>query len=94
MTVGLLTIKLRISHAQSLKDKRSVVRGLLDRVSAKFNVAVAETAFQDIWDTAEVSIVTVSTTGRHVNSMLDTVLDYVEATVDADVAETSLELLT
>jgi uncharacterized protein YlxP (DUF503 family) len=42
MPVGLLTLELHIQHAQSLKDKRQVLRSLKDRLRAKFNVAVAE----------------------------------------------------
>ncbi len=40
--IAFLTLELRIEHAQSLKDKRQVVRSLKDRLRAHFNVAVAE----------------------------------------------------
>ncbi len=42
MAVGLLTLELHIAEAQSLKDKRQVLRSLKDRLRAQFNVAVAE----------------------------------------------------
>ena len=42
MPVGLLTLEIHISDAQSLKDKRQVLRGLKDRLRAHFNVAVSE----------------------------------------------------
>jgi len=42
MPVGLLTLELHIQDAQSLKDKRQILRSLKDRLRAKFNVAVAE----------------------------------------------------
>jgi len=42
MIVGLLTIDLAIFEAQSLKDKRRVIRGLKERIRGRFNVSVAE----------------------------------------------------
>jgi uncharacterized protein YlxP (DUF503 family) len=59
-TVGVLTLELQLSEAHSLKDKRHTVKGLKDRLRSKFNVAVAEIDFQDLWQRALISAVTVS----------------------------------
>jgi uncharacterized protein len=58
--IGLLTVEFFIYEAQSLKDKRSVVQKVVVRLRQRFNLAVAETGFQDLWQRAEVSMVTVS----------------------------------
>jgi uncharacterized protein len=58
--VGLLTFEIRIEHSHSLKDKRQVVKSLKDRLRSRFNVAVAETDEQEMWQRAIVSAVTVS----------------------------------
>jgi len=94
MTVGLLRVELRIPQAHSLKEKRHVVRSLLDRLAARFNAAVAETGHQDAWSRAEVAVVVVSNDSRHANSMLDTILDYIESRVDAEVADAEIQFLT
>jgi uncharacterized protein YlxP (DUF503 family) len=59
-SVGVLTLELRLSDAHSLKDKRHTVKGLKDRLRGKFNVAVAEIDFQDLWQRSLISAVTVS----------------------------------
>ena len=59
-TVGVLTLELQLSEAHSLKDKRHTVKGLKDRLRSKFNVAVAEIDYQDLWQRALISAVTVS----------------------------------
>jgi len=59
-TVGVLTLELQLSEAHSLKDKRHAVKGLKDRLRSKFNVAVAEIDYQDLWQRALISAVTVS----------------------------------
>jgi uncharacterized protein YlxP (DUF503 family) len=74
MPVGLLTLELYIQHAQSLKDKRQILRSLKDRLRAKFNVAVAELEHHDIWQRAVVGIVTISNEQHHVEESLQQVL--------------------
>ncbi len=74
MPVGLLTLELHIGHAQSLKDKRQVLRSLKDRLRAKFNVAVAELEYHDTWQRSVVGIVTISNEEHHVEEALQQVL--------------------
>ena len=42
MPVAHLTLEIRIEHAQSLKDRRQVVRSLKDQLKQSFNISVAE----------------------------------------------------
>jgi len=75
MPVGLLTLELHIPDAQSLKDKRQVVRSLKDRLRRHFNVAVAEMEYQDVWSRAIIGVVTLSTAEQHVEESLQLVLE-------------------
>lgn len=72
-TIGVLTLELRIEESHSLKDKRHVVKSLKDRLRSKFNVAVAEIDYQDLWQRALVSAVTVSSEHSHAESILQSV---------------------
>ena len=63
MVIGLLSIELHLPGARSLKDKRMVLRSVKDRLK-KFNVSVSETEHQDLWQRAELGVVTVSTLER------------------------------
>ena len=56
MPVGLLTLEIHISEAQSLKDKRHVLRSLKDRLRAHFNVAVSELDHQEVWQRSRVGV--------------------------------------
>jgi len=70
MVIGVIAWELEIFGAQSLKEKRSVVKGLKDRLHARFNVSVAETAHHDVWQRAELTACVVSTDRRHAESVL------------------------
>jgi uncharacterized protein YlxP (DUF503 family) len=74
MPVGLLILELHIPEAQSLKDKRQVLRSLKDRLRGQFNVAVAELDHQDAWQQSVVGIVTLSNEESHVEESLQKVL--------------------
>lgn len=60
MVIGLVTVKISIPEARSLKDKRSVVRSVKDRLVHRMNVSAAETDYQDQWKMAELAFVTVA----------------------------------
>src|SRR5690348_8149226 len=75
MPVGLLTLELHIADAQSLKDKRQVLRSLKDKLRIKFNVAIAELDHQDVWQRSVVGVVTLSTEEKHVREVLQKALD-------------------
>ena len=69
-TVGVLTLELRLQNAHSLKEKRHVVQSLKDRLRHKFNVAVAEIDYQDLWQRAAVAAVTVSSSREFAEKVL------------------------
>jgi uncharacterized protein YlxP (DUF503 family) len=75
MPVGLLTLELHIPDAQSLKDKRQVLRSLKDKLRREFNVALAELEHHDAWQRSVIGVVTLSNEEKHVREMLQKVLD-------------------
>ena len=93
MVVGLLTIDLFIPGAQSLKEKRMVLRRLKDRVR-KFNVAVSEVAHHDLWQRASLAVVTVSTEQAHADRELAAVADEIERVEPGLITRTEVEFLT
>mgnify|MGYP006277500825 CR=1 FL=1 len=92
MHIALLRVELTIWAAQSLKDKRMVLRRIKDRLQ-KFNVAVAETAHQDAWQRAELGIVAISTSAAHVEQQLAAVVDEIERVEPGALGGTEVEHL-
>lgn len=68
--IGVIVWELEILGAQSLKEKRSVVKSLKDRLHDRFNLSVAETAHQDLWQRAQITAAVVSGDGKHAESVL------------------------
>jgi uncharacterized protein YlxP (DUF503 family) len=71
MVVASQTWQLALPGCASLKEKRSVVRSLKDRLQSRFHVSVAETGHQDVLTRAELSVALVTTDRRFAESVLD-----------------------
>ena len=56
MFIGVARYELFIPTSESLKDKRRHLRPVLDTVSNKFNVGIAEVDFNDLWQRAAVGV--------------------------------------
>jgi uncharacterized protein YlxP (DUF503 family) len=75
MIIGTLEIHLRIDGAFSLKDKRHVLRSLMDKARRDFQVSIAEIEDQDLWNVATIGVATVSNDATHAESVLNHVLE-------------------
>jgi uncharacterized protein len=93
MVVGTLKIYLYLHENRSLKGKRKVVRSIIDRVRAKFNVSVAEVGSNDKWQKIELGISTVSNDRRVVDSSLSTVMGFIESLCLAEIIDTEMEII-
>lgn len=78
MVIGLLTIELQVPASASLKDKRQVLRSVIDRLRQDFNVSVAEVGHQDSWQLATLAVAAVSADVRYLQGQLARVVQCVE----------------
>jgi uncharacterized protein YlxP (DUF503 family) len=76
MVVGLLRMEVFIPAAQSLKDKRSVVKRLRDQLRGRFNVAVAEVEPNDTWQRAVLGVSTIGEDRPYLEGLLREVAEW------------------
>jgi uncharacterized protein len=93
MKIAVLHVDMHFPYAQSLKDKRMVLRRVKDRLQ-KFNVAVAEVEHQDLWQRATLGIVAISTTTEHVEQSLAAAADEIDRVEPGAVLRSEIEFLT
>lgn len=70
MFIGVARFELFIPTSESLKDKRRHLRPVIDTVSKKFNVGIAEVAFNDLWQRAALGVTCASGTPRQCAKVL------------------------
>jgi uncharacterized protein len=91
VAVGL--IELHLPDVGSLKGKRHALKGLKERVRARYEVSVAEVDHHDLWQRATLALACVSHDARHASEVVSKAMDFVEEHVEGQVIDTSMEIL-
>jgi hypothetical protein len=94
MVVGVLRLTLSLHGARSLKDKRQVVRKLVDRVRARYNVSIAEVGDNDVWQRLVLGVVVISNDHSFVDEVLAKVTRDIEGGSEAQLIDRELEIET
>jgi uncharacterized protein YlxP (DUF503 family) len=93
MVTGLLIVDLYIPQSQSLKNKRKIVKGILDRLRSRFNVSYAEVSNRDQWQRATLGIACVNTDQAHANATLSHAIDLLDQVDGAEIIESRMEFV-
>lgn len=93
MHIGTLIIGLYLHDTESLKDKRQIIKSLIEKTRQKFNVSIAEVEDLDKWRKATIGIACVANDSKYVNQVLDSIVDMFENNPLLDVGEVTMELL-
>ncbi|MGZ6962184.1 MAG: DUF503 domain-containing protein [Ilumatobacteraceae bacterium] len=87
MYVLALEVDLHIGHAQSLKDKRGVVRSIVDGARHRYHVAAAEVGDQDLWQRAQLGFAAISNSQQHTTEVIDEVSRFVWSFTEVSVLD-------
>lgn len=93
MIIGSCKVYLNVPFSHSLKEKRMVVKSIIQKVKNKFNVSIAEVEDQDIHQSIIIGVVVVTTTTAHANSMVQSVINFIDEASEADLMDTYIEIL-
>jgi len=84
---------MHLPYAQSLKDKRRVLKSLKDRLRSRHNISIAEVEGQDVWQHAVLGIVSVADSRSHLERLFETILAEIESQIPGDITRRELEYL-
>ena len=96
MPVGKLTLDITIPHAQSLKDRRQVVRSLKDKLRHGFNLSIAELDEGIVWNRVTLGIVCISSSTSYLTGQLeqiDTAAHRILVSLNAELTDSYAEIL-
>ena len=93
MPVGVMTLEIRIPYAHSLKEKRAVLRKLRDRLRSRFNLAVAELDHQETWQRATLGVVSISSSRRNLEQVMERVLRESEKLLGRELEDHSIDYI-
>ncbi len=93
MNVGIVRVALRLHGNQSLKEKRKVVKSLIEKSRHRFNVSVAEVADQNLHQKATIGVAVIGSDSRVLNSLLDRIVNFMESLGLAEIVAVEMELI-
>jgi uncharacterized protein YlxP (DUF503 family) len=87
MPVAKLILEISIPHAQSLKDRRQVVRSLKEKLRHGFNISVAEMDEATLWNRATLGFAAISASAAYLTGQMQEVESAVQRLAPALGAE-------
>lgn len=91
--IGVLQFTLEIPWAETLKEKRNVVKALKDRLRRSFNVSISEIEDLDVCTIATLGAVVAGSDTAHLNSSMDHLLNTLHEWRDGTLADHRLEII-
>jgi hypothetical protein len=81
-----------MGEANSLKDKRRILKSMIEKTRGRFNVSIAEVGQQELWQRSTVAFACVSNERAHADQMLAAVVRFMEK-LDAEITSCQTEIL-
>lgn len=93
MVIGVCKIFLHIDEAFSLKEKRHIVKSIIERLRSRYNASIAEVDANDKWQNAVIGISCVSNEAGHADSVMANIVNFVENDGRAVLVDYSTEII-
>lgn len=93
MVIGILQMDILLPESHSLKDKRSVLSHIKNRVRKQFNVSVAELRYHDQFSRTLLGVVTINNETKIINQVLNRVEQLLESLADIQILNRKMEML-
>jgi len=93
MVVGLCVVELFLPGSRSLKDKRLLIKGIKDRLRARFNLSLAEVNFQNLWQRAKIGMVSIASSRDVLHTTLNKALQIIESNTQCEIIDCQVEHL-
>jgi len=91
--VGLCVVELFLPGSRSLKDKRLLIKGIKDRLRARFNLSLAEVNFQNLWQRAKIGMVSIASSRDVLHTTLNKALQIIESNTQCEIIDCQVEHL-
>ena len=93
LRVGVLEVELFLHGVHSLKEKRGIIKRLLNRVRERYDVAAAEVAMNDLWQSAGLGFACVGNDVSEIQSRLSKIVNYIDESGLAVVSRHHLDVI-
>lgn len=92
MITGICEVRLRIYQVNSLKEKRQIIKSIIGKLQSRFNISIAETDLNDLWQSGVIGFACVSNNTAHVNEIISKVIRFIEGDSRVEIIDYNMEI--
>ncbi|OPY73424.1 MAG: hypothetical protein A4E64_02568 [Syntrophorhabdus sp. PtaU1.Bin058] len=93
MVVGVSCIEIFFPESHSLKDKRQMIKKVVEKTRARFNISIIEVRQTNLWQRASIGFALMGINRDHVNSAIENVHRHIESLYLGEVINTWTEII-
>lgn len=93
MIICSVCVELYIYEANSLKDKRHVIKSIIERIKSRYNVSIAETKYLDKWNRSVICSAAVSNSKKHAEEIIEKVVGFIDNDVRVEVIKYDIDII-
>ncbi len=93
MLVGICTCEIFIYNANSLKEKRRIVKSIIEKSKHRFNISISEVDYNDKWQKALIGFATVSNDKKIVENTIESVVNLMSTYSEIEMTDVYREIL-
>jgi len=93
LIIGACSLKLNIFEANSLKDKRHIIKSIIGKLQSRFNISIAEVDLNDSWQSAVIGFACVTNDTQHANQVISNVIKFIDNDSRIEIVDANIEML-
>jgi len=86
-------LKLNIYEANSIKEKRQVIKSIIGKLQSRFNISIAEVDLNDSWKSSIIGFACVTNDTQHANQIVSKVIKFIDADSRVEIVDYTIEIL-
>jgi len=88
--ISVCQVEIYIYESNSLKDKRRILKSIIDKLKSKYNITIAETDYNEKWNRSVITFAAVSNSGKFSDKIINKVLSRIESDNRIEVTKNEL----
>lgn len=93
MIIGSCIIKLRLFSPNSLKEKRMIIKSLIERLKHRFNISISEVDDNDLWQISTIGIAIVSKDRKFADEVINKIINFIDNFDNVEIINCEIEML-
>ncbi|WP_019131852.1 DUF503 domain-containing protein [Peptoniphilus obesi] len=93
MIIGRCLIRLRLFSPNSLKEKRRILKSLIERLKSRYNISIAEVGENDSWQIAEIGIAVVANKAVFADEVINKIVHFIDNFDSVEIIDIDIEMI-